>query len=152
MLEGGWTFEDGNYKYVNPYLDSALFQDQSKESTDIYFSKYGIDLAIAYAPPYGANNSTIVFRTQDVYSFVQNNSASNSFRTYEKISLPMTINLQARKFTYGTDEERSEIREFLRQARETKSLAIFYVQSKDINIVDIRDFLHEVRDMGFCFN
>jgi len=149
MLEGGWTFEDGNYKYVNPYLDSALFQDQSKESTDIYFSKYGIDLAIAYAPPYGANNSTIVFRTQDVYSFVQNNSASNSFRTYEKISLPMTNNLQARKFTYGTDEERSEIREFLRQARETKSLAIFYVQSKDINIVDIRDFLHEVRDMGF---
>ena len=149
LLAKGWTFEDGGYRYENPYIRTPKNQEENREGTLAYFQAQGLGQPVAYRPPYNAHNSTVQYRVMDDYGFIQKLRNASNARPYKTIRYPQALAMEAVRAEWKTSKGWKDLTGYLTKARDQGALAILYVDSANPDLRQLLQVAQTARDLGF---
>lgn len=149
LLAKGWTFEDGGYRYENPYIRTPKKQEESRQGTLAYFQAQGLGQPVAYRPPYNANNSTIQYRAMEDYGFIQKLRNASNAQPYKTIRYPQALAMEAVKAGWKSSKGWKDLMGYLEKARDQGALAILYIDSANPDLGQLMQIAQRARDLGF---
>jgi len=143
------TFEDGEFIYQNPYIRPEAIQVENRIKTEEFFLEHDLEKPIAYAPPFGAHNSTIEYRCMNDYSFIQVNKSETKPKPINNITYPGSLNIQARQLYWKNEAEKTDLIQYIKKAKNEGSLIILNINTKNYDSTQVIEILTLLKDNDF---
>lgn len=147
LIDAGWTFEDGNYYYENPYIRTTERQDDNREQMNEYLSRFGQEAPVAFNAPYSSMNSSVQYRLMENYSFAQQQYNARAISPYKNITYPEAMDLRAASFAWSDEAMQDNLISYLERAKENGSLAIVNIHLPNVEREDLEEFVSILNEL-----